>query len=181
MFVRFEEYDKEKHSELLRKWNADKGTKKDSQNNFKYFGLLDVYEDINELIKFHPSITTDEETLKNFVIFNEENKDVAIVILDHVTYDTNETTLCVYFIIVRPDEQAKGYGPAIMDKIINDGEKLMGRRVDEIYASVDPANFPSSTMMTRKGFKVICNTESYDIYGLNLKEKREEFESGSEK
>lgn len=182
MFVRFEEYDKNKHSDLLKVWSEDKGSRKNSLGNYKYFGLLNYYKDINELIDRHPSIETDEEILKNFVIFNEENKDVAIVILDHVTYGKDGlTTLCVYFIIVRPDEQSKGYGPSIMDKVINDGEKLMGRRVDEIYASVDIANFPSSSMMEKNGFKQVCNNDNYNIYGLNLKKIREQEAEESEK
>ena len=57
----------------------------------------------------------------------------------------------------------------------------MGRRVDEIYASVDIANFPSSSMMEKKGFKPVCNDDNYNIYGLNLKKIREQETEESEK
>ena len=92
-----------------------------------------------------------------------------------------EYTLSDGHIIVRPDEQGKGYGSAMMEKVVFAGEKMMGRRVDEVLASVDPDNMPSSHMMEKRGFKIIHKTGAFNIYSLDMKEKKKQICAEPEK
>lgn len=177
----FKQYDKQKHESLLRDWEKDKGARENCWDNYTTFGLLIIYGDIVDLISFYDPVQTEEEFLKTFVAFNEAGKDVGLIILDHVTFENKSTALNVFHIIIRPDEQGKGYGSAMMEKVVFAGEKMMGRRVDEVLASVDPNNVASSHMMEKRGFNVIHKTGSYNIYSLNLKEKKKQIEGEKDK
>lgn len=172
--IYFKQYDKVKHDPLLREWQNDKGARDNCVDNYTTFGLLDIYGDIIDLLGFYDPVQTDEEFLKTFIAFNQAGKDVGLVILDHVTFENKTTALNVFHIIVRPDEQGKGYGTAMMEKVVFAGEKMMGRRVDEVLASVDPDNMPSSHMMEKRGFKIIHKTGAFNIYSLDMKEKKKQ-------
>lgn len=174
--IYLKQYDKAKHEHLLREWKNDKGSRENCKDNYTTFGLLDIYGDIVELLSFYEPVQTEEEFLKSFVAFNDQGKDVGLIVLDHVTFKNGNTALNVFHIIIRPDEQGRGYGSAIMEKVVLAGEKMMGRRVDEVLASVDLRNTASSHMMEKRGFKIIHETGSYNIYSLDMKERKQQKE-----
>ena len=165
-----EEYNKFKHNNGLKKWSADVGSMEKSVENYTTFGLIDDYSDIIDLLDAYAPIETQDEVTKTFIAFNEEHKDVGAVVLNHVTYLNNRTTLSLFHLIIRPSQQGKQYGSLIMDEIMLNGEKLMGRPVDEICTSVNQQNGVSAKLMKSKGFKIIHTNGNYNIFSIDTKE-----------
>lgn len=170
MKIRFIEYDAYKHNDLLSDFKNDIGSFNDSILNYKKYGLLN-HKDIIHLLNCYAKIETETEILKSFIILNEKKKIIGVTVLDHCTYENKETTLCVFHIVVRPDEQGKNYGKEIMKQIVFNGEYLMGRPVNEVCASVNIKNKPSSKMMESIGLKPIITDGKYKIYSLFTREK----------
>lgn len=165
-----EEYNKFKHNNGLKKWSADVGSMEKSVENYTTFGLIDDHSDIIDLLDAYAPIETQDEVTKTFIVFNEEHLDVGAVVLNHVTYLNNRTTLSLFHIIIRPSQQGKQYGSLIMDEIMQNGEKLMGRPVDEICTSVDQQNEASAKLMKSKGFKIIHTNGNYNIFSIDTNE-----------
>jgi len=171
--LQFEEYDPKKHGEMLENWRNDTGRFEKSVENYKKFGLLVDYPNINEMLSVYDPITTDQETLKILVFFNENKKDVGVAVIDHVTYENKKTTLSIFHIIIRPDEQGKKYGAYIMKQIIDNGEQIIGRRVDEVCASVDVNNDPSKKLMEKMGMTPLVQDGNYMIYAYSISRENE--------
>lgn len=173
--IKLVKYDRKKHSEMLEKWKDDEGVFSSSVENYERFGLMGVYSNIVEIADtFNAPIVTDSEITKTFVVFDNLGEDVGVVILNHTTYDSGVKILSVFHIIIRPDEQGRGFGSAVMNHVIKNGEKLMGRETDLIYCAVDNNNEPSRHMMESVGFKAIQEDGHYQIFEFKLKEKKEE-------
>lgn len=176
--VILKEFDDNFDREKLDNWKNDKGVFSNSVDNYTTFGLLDIYSDILNVIDIYriPPNTKDE-VVKILVAFNEEGKDVGVAILDHYhDHDVNEKTLNVFHLIIRPDEQGKGYGSEIMRQIVEDGEKIFDDTVDEIFASVDLKNNPSSSVMKKLGLSVVHTTDNYNVFSLRKKDNEKEKE-----
>lgn len=173
--IRLVKYDHEKHGELLEKWKYDEGVFSSSVENYDKFGLLGVYENIVQIADVYDApIKTDSEITKTFVVFDGFGEDVGIVVLNHTRYPGDVKILSVFHIIIRPDEQGRGFGSSVMNHVISDCEKLMGRGVDLIYTAVDKRNEPSKHMMEKIGFRGVHDDDKFQIFEFNLKEKREE-------
>lgn len=174
--VFLKEFDNNSDREKLDTWKNDKGVFSNSVDNYTTFGLLDIYSDILNIIDIYRiPPNTEEEKVKILVGFNEEGKDVGLAILDHYTdHNVHEKTMSVFHLIVRPDEQGKGYGSEIMKQIVENCEKFFDDNVDEIFTSVDLKNDPSSSVMKKLGLKIIHETDNYYVYSLRRKEDEKE-------
>lgn len=157
---------------MLYNWQKDAGRFPNSVENYLTFGLLNYYPNIVELLDNYSPITTERETLGTFVVFNEEGKDVAAVVLDHVTYDDKSTTLAVFHLLTRPDEQGKGYGNAIMHTIIKNADFIFNRKVDEVCTSVNTYNDFSRKVMERNGMHIECTSCGYNMFSVRLNENK---------
>lgn len=176
--VFLKEFDNNSDREKLDKWKDDKGVFSNSVDNYITFGLLDIYSDILNVIDIYRiPLNTEKEKVKIFVGFNEEGKDVGVAILDHYTdHSVLEKTMSVFHLIVRPDEQGKGYGSEIMRQVVENCEEIFNDNVDEIFTSVDLKNNPSSSVMKKLGLKIVHETENYNVFSLRRKEKENEKE-----
>jgi len=164
----FEKYNYYIHAEKLNNWQYDEGSFPDSVESCKKFG------DVNELMCTYSHIENDREKLEPLVIYNKNHRDIGVVILDHVMYDydNGKTSLSALYLIIRPDEQGKGYGTAITKYIIQNGENIMGRPVDEFCASVHITNRPSHKVMENLGISPLLTYGDYVIYSLPLERER---------
>lgn len=168
--IYFKEYTpKSRLDERLAKWSKDKGAFENSVYNYETFGLLS-FPTILDVLDNYPPIRTEQEFTKIFVAFNEAGKDVGVTVLDHVEEIKGSPYLCVFHLIVRPDEQGKGYGTAMMKKIIEKGDKMMGKPVNEIFTSVDKRNTPSAHTMMKVGLHKELDGEKYNYFSMKLKE-----------
>lgn len=154
----------------LAKWGRDKGAYEHSVENYQRFGLIRA-TNIIDLLCNYPPIRSKEEFTKIFIAFNEDGKDIGVAVLDHVSEERIPPYLAIFHLIIRPDEQGKGYGPAMVKKIIEKGDKMMGEPVSELFVSIDKANEPSRKMFEKIGFTRECDGQKYNYFSLKLKEE----------